>query len=66
MLRLIYTRKKSKFETVSVIGDSQGIRDLYWQLTRNYKAKDGPEIGDIRVVNLDGIDCTSSILTNPY
>lgn len=66
MLRLIYTRKKDRFQEVSVLGDPVGIRDLYWQLTHNYKAEDGTEIGAIKVVNLEGVDCTSEVLVNPH
>ena len=66
MLRLIYSRKKDRFQDVSVLGDAAGIRDLFWQLTHNYTANDGTEIGTIRVVNLDGVDCTSSIMTTPH
>ena len=66
MLRLIYTRKKDRFQDVSVLGDAAGIRDLFWQLTHNYAAKDGTEIGVIKVLNLDGVDCTRSIMTNPH
>ncbi len=66
MLKLIYTRKSDKFQSVTLLGDAVGIRDLYWQLTHNYKAQDGTEIGSIAVFDLDGVDCTSSIMTNPH
>ena len=66
MLKLTYNRKTSPFETVTVLGDPKGIRDLYWQLTHNYKAKDGTEIGKIVLSNLEGIDCTKEGLSNPY
>jgi hypothetical protein len=52
--------------TVTVLGDALGIRDLYWQLTHNYKAQDGTEIGDIQITNLDGQDCKPEILSNPH
>ena len=66
MLKLIYTRKSDKFQTVTLLGDADGIRDLYWQLTHNYKAQDGTEIGSIEIFNLDGIKCTGQVLTNPH
>ena len=66
MLRLTYARKSDKFATVSVLGDAIGIRDLYWQLTHNYQAQDGTEIGSIRVLNLDGLDVTSELMNKPH
>ncbi len=36
MLQLKYTKKRDRFQTVTVLGDPEGIRDLYWQLTKNY------------------------------
>jgi hypothetical protein len=66
MLKLTYARENDKFKTVTVIGDSHGIRDLYWQLTRNYQSTDGTKIGSIHVTNLDGIDCTESVLSRPH
>lgn len=66
MLKLTYTRKRDKYLHVSVLGDAEGIRDLYWQLTHNYKAQDGTEIGSVSVKSLDGYDCTDSILSRPF
>lgn len=66
MLKLTYTRKRDRFQTVTVIGDAAGIRDLYWQLTHNYKAQDGSEIGSVNVFNLDGVEVTSTIMSNPH
>ena len=66
MLKLKYTKQKDKFQTVTVLGDSEGIRDLYWQLTKNYRCDDGTCIGEIRVLNLDGDDVTESILHRPW
>lgn len=66
MLKLTYSRKSDEFQTVTVLGDEQGIRDLYWQLTHNYKAKDGTAIGDIRVTDLDGSGCAAEIMANPH
>jgi len=66
MLKLTYTRKSDQFQTVTVLGDAEGIRDLYWQLTHNYKAQDGTEIGSIDVFDLDGVKCTAEVLTNPF
>jgi hypothetical protein len=54
MLKLTYNRKHDRFQTVTVLGDYDGIRDLYWQLTHNYKAVDGTEIGSIVISDLDG------------
>ena len=66
MLKLTYTRKRDRFQSVTLIGDAIGIRDLYWQLTHNYKAQDGTEIGSITVSNLDGVDCTADFRTSPH
>lgn len=66
MLKLTYTRKADKFQTVTLLGDALGIRDLYWQLTHNYKAIDGTEIGAIEVFDLDGNRRTEEIMTNPF
>ena len=66
LLKLTYTRKKDRFQGVTVIGDPEGIRDLYWQLTHNYKAQDGAEIGSVTIYDLDGIDVTSNVRTNPH
>lgn len=66
MLRLRYTRASDAHQYVDVFGDPDGIRDLYWQITRNYNATDGTEIGNVRVYNTLGIDITADILTNPH
>jgi hypothetical protein len=66
ILRLTYSRKSDRFQSVSVIGDARGIRDLYWQLTHNYKAQDGTEIGSIEVFDLDGINKTKEVMSNPF
>ena len=67
MLRLIYTRARDKFQEVSVLGDADGIRDLYWQLTQNYNAIDGTAIGSIRILNLDGdVLDIKSFFARPY
>lgn len=65
MLKLTYTRKSDLYQTVTVLGDEYGIRDLYWQLTQNYKAVDGTEIGYIKVTNLDG-DVIAEIMATPH
>jgi hypothetical protein len=54
MLKLTYCRKSDKYQTVTLLGDVYGIRDLFWQLTHNYRAVDGTEIGDIVISNLEG------------
>jgi hypothetical protein len=54
MLKLTYNRAGDKFRTVTVLGDYEGIRDLFWQLTHNYNSADGTAIGEIVVTNLDG------------
>ncbi len=66
MLQLKYTKQRDRFQTVTVLGDPKGIRDLYWQLTKNYACSDGTGIGDIRVINLDGDDVTMYVMTNPH
>lgn len=54
MLKLKYSRKNDQFQTVTILGSPEGIRDLYWQLTHNYSPQDGTAIGNIVVTNLDG------------
>lgn len=67
LLKLTYSHKSDKFKTVTVLGDPKGIRDLYWQLTHNYKAQDGNEIGKITVTNLEGMPIAEKILNSePY
>ena len=66
MLKLTYTRKSDQYQTVTVLGHPDGIRDLYWQLTRNYQCQDGTEIGTVKVTNLDGYDCTDHVLSHPF
>lgn len=66
MLQLKYTKRRDKFQTVTVLGDPEGIRDLYWQLTKNYGCSDGTCIGDIRVLNLDGEDVTETVMHRPW
>lgn len=65
MLKLTYNRKRDEFATVTVLGDAYGIRDLYWQLTYNYRPVDGTAIGSIKVSSLDGLDCTNVIMSRP-
>jgi hypothetical protein len=66
MLKLTYARANDKFQKVTVLGEPAAIRDLYWQLTRNYSSSDGTAIGVIVVSNLDGEICTDRILHGPY
>jgi hypothetical protein len=62
MLKLTYTYKNDKSNTVTLLGDAEGIRDLYWQLTKNYKAADGTEIGAIKVTDLDGFEIEKHLI----
>lgn len=64
-IKLVWKRKSDKFQGGMVIGDPKSIQDLYWQLTHNYKAVDGTEIGEIIVSNLDGCTITN-IMSNPF
>jgi hypothetical protein len=67
MLKLTYNRKNARFKYVTVLGDPQGIWDVYWQLTHNYQPQDGTEIGEIRITNLDGVELnTKEFLSNPF
>lgn len=66
MLVLKYTREQDKFMFATVMGDPESIRDLYWQLTHNYKSVDGTEIGEITVTNLAGHNVTDDFQCNPY
>lgn len=65
-LRLTYTRAKDPTQFVSLYGEPAAIRDLYWQLTHNYKAQDGTEIGSVDVFDQSGNRKTDEILTNPW
>jgi hypothetical protein len=51
---LEYNFKIDKFLFVKVMGDADGIYNLYWQLTRCYKACDSNEIDSIKVKDLEG------------
>lgn len=66
MLKLTYTKKRDRFQEVTVLGDPEGIRDLYWQLTANHVCKDWTGIEIVIVTNLDGHDCTAEIMARPY
>lgn len=67
MLKLEYSRKLDKFQTVTVIGSPAGIWDLYWQLTHNYSdTPDGTGIGRIKVTNLDGGEVQNRALANYF
>ena len=54
LLRLSWRRKNDKYLRADVVGDPEAIRDLYWQLTHNYKAVDGTEISEIKIHNING------------
>lgn len=66
LIRLIYNRKKDPAQFVTVLGEPAAIRDLYWQLTHNYSAKDGTAIGTVTVTDMNGKDCTNQILQSPF
>ena len=67
MLKLRYYYKADRFKHVTLISDTEGIRDLYWQLTRNYSANDGSAIGGIEVTNLDGEELSEQeLMQSPY
>ncbi len=66
MLKMVYTRKSDRFQEVTLLGDAEGIRDLFWQLTHNYRPCDGTAIGEIKVYDLCGVDCTTEVQTNPH
>lgn len=65
LLRLTYNRKSDPFVMFSVLSTPDAIRDLYWQLTHNYKGQDGTEIDTVKVTNLDGFVITN-IMSEPY
>ena len=65
LIRLSYTRAKDPLQVVTVLGEPLAIRDLYWQLTKNYRANDGTAIGQVRIADMNGKDCTSLIMTQP-
>ena len=67
MLKLSYNRKRDPFQYVTVLGDPLGISDLYWQLTHNYQPRDGTEIGEILITNLDGVELnTKEFFQDPF
>lgn len=66
MLQLRYNLKRDRFQYVTVFGDPAAISNLYWQLTHNYSAQDGQEIGEIKVMDMAGVDVTEEVLTNPF
>ena len=66
ILVLKYTRQADPFMFATVMGDPESIRDLYWQLTHNYKSTAGTVIGTITVSNLAGCDVTHDFQCNPY
>ena len=61
MLQLRYSMERDIYTYVIVLGDADGIRNLYWQLTKN-----GTGIANICVLNLNGLDITESVMANPY
>ena len=65
LIQLTYERQSDEFHTVKVIGSPKGIRDLYWQLTHNYKAQDGTRISNVKVIDLDG-HIIQDVMVNPY
>jgi hypothetical protein len=66
LIRLSYTRAKDPHQVVTVMGEPLAIRDLYWQLTKNYSANDGTAIGQVKVTDMNGVDCTNQILVQPF
>ena len=66
MLQLRYSLKRDPYQYATVFGDPPAISNLYWQLTHNYRAQDGQEIGEIKVLAMDGIDVTDTVLSNPF
>lgn len=66
MLQLKYSKASDKSQTVTVIGDPAGIRNLYWQLTENHACIDGTGIGEVRVLNLSGDDVTATVMAQPW
>lgn len=66
MLQLRYSLKRDPQQYATVFGDPPAISNLYWQLTHNYRAQDGQEIGEIKVLTIDGNNVTNSVLANPF
>jgi hypothetical protein len=66
MLQLRYNLKRDRFQYATVFGDPAAISNLYWQLTHNYAAQDGQEIGEIKVLDMAGVDVTEEVLVNPF
>ena len=66
LLQLKYTKQVDEFQTVTILGNQEGIRDLYWQLTKNCMCFDGTGIKDIHVLNLEGEDITEMIMASPW
>lgn len=67
MLKLSYNTVSDKHSYTTVISSPEGIRELLWQLTRNYSCNDGTKIDTIKVSNLEGFDIShEDCLYNPY
>jgi hypothetical protein len=66
MLQLRYSLKQDRFQYATVFGDPAAIRNLYWQLTHNYRPQDGQAIGAIEVLTMDGVNVTDRVLTAPF
>lgn len=61
MLKLTYTKQSIEgTDDVTVLGDVEGIRDLYWVLTHSLK------MTRVKVTNLDGTDITDTVMHSPY
>jgi hypothetical protein len=67
ILKLTYSRKSDEFQKVTLLGDAEGIRDLFWQLTHNYHPVDGTEVGEIEISNLEGtVISHQDLLRKPF
>jgi hypothetical protein len=68
LLKLEYCIKHAPHKRFIFISDAEAIRNLLWQLTKNYSAHyAGTAIGDIEVSNLDGKVLTpEDVLAKPF
>jgi len=54
IIKLTYSHPHDKFRTVTVLGDPNGIFDLYGRLTAAPFEYPSHGVGQIRLTNLDG------------
>lgn len=54
MLKLTYSIPGDKYQTVTVLGNVQGIYDLWFRLSNSVAAIKAHGVGNIEITDLDG------------